>query len=371
MSNKGTRISAGGGVIALLLVLVIAAVTWLTVAGVKGTNPICLFGHSYGDDGKCSRCGEVKPIDKTDGGNVVVETVVSKGMTLNATPVVTSSNEEQSYILTATVLPISADNKRVEWTVEWKNANSTWANGKVVTEYVTVTPTSANALTATVACIQDFGEQVIVTVTSLENAEATAQCTVDYVQKITGFTFHMPDIASATTAFTYDVEYSDYTLAAEVSLDVSDKFILNGFNVDDFYNSLRIDYGVSETAAFASPQAMLTKQENNLVLSFDLEYYEEYLHQADTRDEWTMYAPGLVGCFVRYDKYVCKNPDILTVAFRNKVANIQGQFDLTYSTKYNGKTYSQGTQKINVGFDQSAFYVPVTGMQLSQDNLVF
>lgn len=364
------RISTGGGVIIALAIVLVAVIVCGAIGFFNNWTVCSCFGHKYGDDGVCVRCGDVKPIDKTDGGNVVVETVVSKGMTLNAAPAVASSNEEQSYTLTATVLPISADNQGVKWSVAWKDANSTWASGKTVTDYVTVTPTAANALTATVACIKDFGEQVIVTVTSLENAEATARCTVDYVQKITGFTFHMPDIASATTAFTYDVEYSNYTIAAEVSIDVSDKFILNNFDVDDFYHSLR-DYGVSVSAAFASPQAMLTKQENNLVLSFDLEYYEEYLHQADTRDEWTMYAPGLVGCFVRYDKYVCKNPEILTVAFRNKVANIQGQFDLTYSTKYNGKTYSQGTQKINVGFDQSAFYVPVTGMQLSQDNLVF
>ena len=50
--------------IAVLLALVIAAVAWLTVAGVKGTNPVCLFKHNYGDDGKCSRCG--KPAEEPE-----------------------------------------------------------------------------------------------------------------------------------------------------------------------------------------------------------------------------------------------------------------------------------------------------------------
>lgn len=50
--------------IAVLLALVIAAVAWLTVAGIKGTNPVCLFKHNYGDDGKCSRCGKDKPAEE-------------------------------------------------------------------------------------------------------------------------------------------------------------------------------------------------------------------------------------------------------------------------------------------------------------------
>lgn len=50
--------------LAVLLALVIAAVAWLTVAGVKGTNPVCLFKHNYGDDGKCSRCGADKPAEE-------------------------------------------------------------------------------------------------------------------------------------------------------------------------------------------------------------------------------------------------------------------------------------------------------------------
>lgn len=50
--------------IAVLLALVIAAVAWLTVAGIKGTNPVCLFKHKYGDDGKCTRCGKDKPAEE-------------------------------------------------------------------------------------------------------------------------------------------------------------------------------------------------------------------------------------------------------------------------------------------------------------------
>ena len=58
------------------------------------------------------------------------------------------------------------------------NPSSSWASGKTVTDYVTVTPTSDGALTANVECKQAFGEQIKVTVTSRENTNVYASCTV-------------------------------------------------------------------------------------------------------------------------------------------------------------------------------------------------
>lgn len=76
--------------------------------------------------------------------------------------------------------PAEAVNKKVDWSVSFKNANSTWAAGKKVTDYVTVTPTSDGSLTATVANLGEFGEQIKITVTSRDNPTAKAECTVDY-----------------------------------------------------------------------------------------------------------------------------------------------------------------------------------------------
>ena len=91
---------------------------------------------------------------------------------------------ESAYMLTATIEPENASNKAVDWSVEFVDPSSSWASGKSVTDYVTVTPTSDGALTATVANLGEFGEQIKVTVTSRDNPEAKAECTVDYVQKI-------------------------------------------------------------------------------------------------------------------------------------------------------------------------------------------
>lgn len=93
---------------------------------------------------------------------------------------------QSAYTITAIITPSNADDKTVDWSVAWKDSNSTWAKGKTVTSYVTVTPTSDGALTASVSCLAAFGEQIIVTVVPRGNTDISATCTLDYRQTITG-----------------------------------------------------------------------------------------------------------------------------------------------------------------------------------------
>ena len=98
---------------------------------------------------------------------------------LAATPA-TQAETYDSVTLTATVKPDSAADKSVDWEIAFVNPSSEWATGKTVTDYVTVTPQSDGSTTATVRCLQPFGEQIKITVTSRMNTEATASCTVDF-----------------------------------------------------------------------------------------------------------------------------------------------------------------------------------------------
>ena len=93
---------------------------------------------------------------------------------------------ESAQTVTATIQPSDALNKAVDWSVAWANASSAWADGKTVTDYVTVTPTADGALTATAECLQAFGEQIIITATSRDNSSAKGTCTVDYSQRYLG-----------------------------------------------------------------------------------------------------------------------------------------------------------------------------------------
>lgn len=120
------------------------------------------------------------------GGNAMVSGktyAMPQRMVFAATAAETATARE-GITLTATVSPETADNKTVDWVVSFVNPSSSWASGKTVTDYVTVTPTSDGALTANVSCLKAFGEQIKVTVTSHVNSEAKAECTLDYARRI-------------------------------------------------------------------------------------------------------------------------------------------------------------------------------------------
>ena len=133
------------------------------------------------------------PITETES-NFTVTPDNNEFMRLTAMPLTAEQYDDYSimpvaqsaYTLTATITPSNADDKTVDWSVAWKDSNSTWAKGKTVTSYVTITPTSDGALTASVSCLAAFGEQIIVTVIPRANTDISATCTLDYRQTITG-----------------------------------------------------------------------------------------------------------------------------------------------------------------------------------------
>lgn len=133
------------------------------------------------------------PVTETES-NFTVTPENNKFMQLTAMPLTAEQYDDygimplaqSAYTITATITPSNADDKTVDWSVAWKDANSSWAKAKTVTNYVTVTPTSDGALTASVSCLAAFGEQIIVTVVPRGNTDISATCTLDYRQTITG-----------------------------------------------------------------------------------------------------------------------------------------------------------------------------------------
>ena len=171
-----------------ILASILAAVTMATCAF---SAVACNQDVPQEDEISSSVKEEVK-----DSGNLAVEDVTTTpGMRLNvkrlSAPYTGGDPDagiatvaEDAYQLTATVLPADAADKTVKYSVAWSNANSTWAKGKTVTDYVSVTQASMGSLIATAACKQAFGEPIIVTVTSNNNAAAKATATLHYKQKI-------------------------------------------------------------------------------------------------------------------------------------------------------------------------------------------
>lgn len=89
---------------------------------------------------------------------------------------VLSSNGSVSKNISATVLPATANNKAVDWSVSWDDES----NSQTVTNYVTVIPDSDGSTNATVTCKQAFTGTIIVTVTTKESGYQ-ATCVVTFV----------------------------------------------------------------------------------------------------------------------------------------------------------------------------------------------
>lgn len=188
-----------------------------------------------------------QPNDEEDDGGAVIEEGESNGIKLMSAKISPENYDEYgispmaetAYQLTATITPENATNKAVDWTIAFVNAESEWATGKTVTDYVTVTPTADGALTANVECLQAFGEQVRVTVTSRDNTAVKANATVDYTEKLSAVkaTFGSTVLSNGMTksfdldasgqpaeVWTFDYTTSAHTIADEYTTTVKISF---------------------------------------------------------------------------------------------------------------------------------------------------
>lgn len=198
-----------------------------------------------------------QPNDEEDDGGAVINEGESNGIKLMSAKIAPenyadygiSPMAETAYQLTATITPENATNKAVDWTVTWvggrehdggsSDSPADWSEGKTVTDYVTVTPTSDGALTANVECLQAFGTQVRVTVTSRDNTAVKATATVDYTEKLSsvkatfgstvltnGMTksFNLSASGQPAEVWTFDYTTSAHTIADEYTTTVKISF---------------------------------------------------------------------------------------------------------------------------------------------------
>ena len=140
-----------------------------------------------------------------------------KAMTFRSAAALDGANAAYDSVrLLAVITPANADNKAVDWWIEFVNPASAWASGKTVENYVTVTPESDGSTTATVNCLKAFGERIKITVTSRENRNATASCTVDFAQRILHFSGRIVHSGSTVANFITGATYSYVTPSSSV-----------------------------------------------------------------------------------------------------------------------------------------------------------
>lgn len=188
-------------VILILAVCVMAAMT----EGFTNWNPYGWFDEFNAEETDAPETDAPETDEQEDKSSLIASVANSGNIKLAA---VSSAENDDEITLTATVYPESVYNKKLDWSVEFVNASSSWATGKTAADYVSVTPTEDGGNVAIVECLAAFGEQIAVKVTSRDNPNSAATCTVDYVRKVdkTDFTwvwgYHSTKDSSSTYSST-------------------------------------------------------------------------------------------------------------------------------------------------------------------------
>lgn len=144
-----------------------------------------VLGLVFGLKDKAKSPQEIQPQESS---SLVIENFAENGIMLASSEATVASDGTTTQLLTASITPASATKKDLSWSIAFKNENSTWATGKTVTDYVTISPISDNDIYCKVTCAQAFGEQIIIKCQSVDYPSIYAMATVDYVRKARGVT---------------------------------------------------------------------------------------------------------------------------------------------------------------------------------------
>ena len=154
--------------------------------------------------------------EQTEGGAMEIEMndkAISPVM-LTAKQVITANEgiaakSEQSFHLTATVTPLDAVNKAIEYKAEWENGGVGWASGKSVADYIEVSQFSDGSPEADVKCKQAFGVPVIVSAVVREDEGLRDSCKFNYVRKCVGSDYTMKAVWSGKTHAQWDFVHTN------------------------------------------------------------------------------------------------------------------------------------------------------------------
>ena len=296
-----------------------------------------------------------------NGGMVLPDESVGTGMKLMSAKIAPEDyadygimpTAESAQKVTAVIVPDNATNQAVDYTVEWVDPASEWSTGRTVTDYVTVSQGYDGALTATVTCVQAFGEQINVRVTSRDNPEATATLSVNYVKKIDSVDFSVQYLPSGETVTVVDFFKTDVT---NLKIVVSPLYGVGTIDPDNF---------VFEDVKLGLVSDFLEKCDiYGLDYLGPVEYSEGrplslYLNSGMFR--------GMADFNSRFKALADFNSEFLDSVL---------YVSCSYSSSYNGEVYSSGTFDENssgnrLGITLESLFVPVTDISFSSSNIVF
>ncbi len=186
-------------------------------------SALCTFSVLItGFIGGCSFDNIEQNVEPTQIGSTVVSPENTNAMRLNVSPL--SGNEispmsnpfplpgfYQDFQITATVSSFSTL-RDLTWNVEFVNADSEWATGKTVTEYVEVKQDTEYDNIAYARVYQAFAEQIRIVVASAYNPAIFASVTCDYKARLSGGNLSFPYVDGGySSASALNVPMSDFS----------------------------------------------------------------------------------------------------------------------------------------------------------------
>lgn len=378
------RKSAGRHVVAVLGAVMVAIVAvlgaaWGTGYGLTGeANPVkwATAQKPPADEGEDKKPDSGKYVD----GMVTTVSSVQK-MRLATKPMTATApaRTDSRYMLTATIDPADADEQTLEWSVAFKDLASSWANGKTVTNYVTVTPTS-DTKNANVNCLAPFGEQIIVTVTSVDNPEAQATCTCDYVMRAQSLVFELGEGGFDNISYSYSMEGTAHTIESELqitsmSMKATTSTVSDGGDFSSIVSSKSVPLFISEWGEYegVNRENTVRRREVNLLINQTEKtlsipggkgsalFYVENYSDEDYSVEWT-------------ETEKVKACELIDQAFRQAVKSYTAYHTVvkvSYQLTYNGENYGSGTIDTYFNFNYQTIKVGVNGVSLDMSGIIF
>lgn len=277
-----------------------------------------------------------------------------------------SEQAEKAYTITATVKPDDATNKKVNWSLAFANAESTWAKGKNLSDYVTVTASGTTNSTAVLTCKQAFGEQILLTATSDGDSTKSAVCTVDYAQKVTNASLSFGSLTlenNGTLSPKFQIAADMTGAGGKAALSyVSDVYTI----ADTFTVSYDIDYeDISKAGAmrgdysFKKITALSKAIENGEDVFFDLTFFALIGTQVK--------ITGLATPITIGDNATPLSDTSLMEDFLKD--HNQGDGDITITATITGK-YSSFTYTGTIAFDDYVNGTSIESVNLDKDNII-
>lgn len=242
---------------------------------------------------------------------------------------------EAALTLTVTPTPADAELTGAKFTMAFKNASSAWATGKTVTTYVTLS--QSNERSATVSCLNAFGEPIVITytVTGEKGESKTATYQLDYRARIIDSDIHLPD------SFGYQMYEEDQS---EITAD----FTLSNYTIKETFTVQSVKFELTNEFRSELTQAQLN------VGTFDQGGLDDTLKDENSKLSYHSPLPSIKTDLLFEE--TCN-----TQAFRSACeSGEEFEFSITITDGYMTETY---TQKFDI--DTSEFPKAVQSVQFS------